>query len=116
MESVIAGFATKDGVNGADWCLKHNGKLPDYYITLDELYALGYGWGKVPRKFAPGKMITRGTYYNHDGHLPDAPGRIWNEADINYYDGKRNKHRIYWSNDGLIFVSYDHGKTFFEIT
>lgn len=115
MRSIIAGFATRDGINGADWWLKHYGRLPDYYITLDKLYALGYGWGKVPRKFAPGKMITRGIYYNDNGHLPDAPGRIWYEADINYYEGKRNKHRIYWSNDGLIFVSYDHGKTFYEV-
>ena len=116
MKSVIAGFATKDGINGADWWLKHNGKLPDYYITLDDLYALGYGWGKVPRKFAPDKMVTRGIYHNKDGHLLEAPGRIWYEADINHYEGKRNKHRIYWSTDGLIFVTYDHGKTFIEVT
>lgn len=116
MRSVIAGQGTKDGINGADWWLKHYGRLPDYYITMDDLYALGYGWGQVPRKYAPGKMVTRGIYHNNDGHLPKAPGRIWYEADINYYEGKRNKHRIYWSNDGLIFVTYDHGKNYYEIT
>ena len=115
MKSVVAGFGTKDGINGADWWLKYKGRLPDYYITLDGLYALGYGWGEVPRKFAPGKMVTRGIYHNKDGHLPDASGRIWYEADINYYEGKRHKHRVYWSNDGLIFVTYDHGKTFYEV-
>ena len=48
--------------------------------------------------------------------MPVALGRIWYEADFNYYEGRRNQHRIYFSNDGLIFVSYDHGRTdFYEI-
>lgn len=29
--------------------------------------------------------------------------------------GKRNTQRILWSNDGLIFVTYDHYDTFYEI-
>lgn len=36
-------------------------------------------------------------------------------AAINYYEGQRNRHRIVWSNDGLIFVTYDHYETFYEI-
>jgi hypothetical protein len=43
-------------------------------------------------------------------------GRIWYEADINYDDGYRNHQRILYSNDGLIFVSYDHYQTYYEIT
>ena len=38
-----------------------------------------------------------------------------NEADINYTPGKRNSQRILWSNDGLIFVTYDHYETFYGI-
>ncbi len=49
-------------------------------------------------------MITIGEYKNNNGHLPNLPGRIWYEADINYYEGRRNKHRILWSNDGLVMV------------
>lgn len=60
-------------------------------------------------------MVTMGTYQNMNGRLPDISGRIWYEADINYYEGKRNKHRLLWSNDGLIFVTYDHYETFYEI-
>lgn len=115
MESVIAGYGTKDGIKGADWWLKHYGKLPDYYISWDDLYSLGYKRGKSPRKFAPEMMIDGGIYDNENGHLPEAPGRIWHEADINYYEGHRNDHRIVWSNDGLIFVTYDHYHTFYEI-
>lgn len=100
---------------GADWWIKRRGHLPDYYITLDELRELGRRDGKSPVKYAPGKMITRGIYKNTNGHLPDAFGRIWYEADINYYEGKRNKHRLVWSNDGLMFVTYDHYMSFYVV-
>ena len=115
MKSVIAGFGTKDVINGADWWLKHNGRLPDYYISWDVLYARGHKYAKPPRQKAPGMMIYGGEYDNENGHLPSVPGRTWYEADINYYEGHRNNHRIVWSNDGLIFVTYDHYHTFYEI-
>lgn len=35
-------------------------------------------------------------------------------ADINYKFGFRGNDRIVFSNDGLIFVTYDHYKTFIE--
>lgn len=60
-------------------------------------------------------MMTRGIYQNRNKHLPYKLGRIWYEADINYYEGRRNRHRLLWSNDGLIFVTYDHYATFYEI-
>lgn len=115
MEAITAGTATFKGVHGADYTLKHTGELPEYYI--DKADALLQGWkpGKWPSNFIPGKMISGGIYYNDDGHLPGAPGRIWYEADINYKTGKRNTQRIVWSNDGLIFVTYDHYETFYEI-
>lgn len=115
MESVEAGNATKKGDEGADYWLKHFGKLPEYYVSSRDLEKLGWRYGKRPSKFAPGKMYSKGVYENSDGHLPDAPGRIWYEADINYYEGRRNRHRVLWSNDGLIFVTYDHYETFYEI-
>ena len=60
----------------------------------------------------PGKMITKGVYKNRNGHLPTAPGRIWYEADINYKGGFRGMTRVVYSNDGLIFVTYNHYFTF----
>lgn len=113
MEAVESGYGTKDGQNGADYWMKYFADLPEYYITEEELVALGWKWGKSPAKFAPGKMLTRGIYKDH--HLPQIPGRIWYEADINYYSGRRNGHRLLWSNDGLLFVTYDHYETFLEI-
>ena len=115
MKAVEAGYATKDGQYGADYWIKYVASLPKYYITEDELIALGWRRGKASAKFAPGKMATMGIYRNDDNHLPQIPGRIWYEADIHYYSGRRNGHRLLWSNDGLLFVTYDHYETFPEI-
>lgn len=117
MEALKAGTATDNKLDGADFWLKYKGKLPEYYITENQ--AKKSGW--IPKEgnlatTCPNKMITRGIYKNHEGHLPESPGRIWYEADLNYKFGFRNLQRVLWSNDGLIFVSYDHYKTFYEIT
>lgn len=61
-------------------------------------------------------MIIGGDIYrNRSGHLPQADGRIWYEADINYTGGYRSRHRMLYSNDGFVFVTYDHYETFVEI-
>ena len=116
LEAIIAGKATNNGMNGADLWLKEFGKLPPSYISESE--ALGLGWknwlGNLS-SVAPGKMMTKGVYKNRDGHLPASEGRVWYEADINYTCGFRGNSRILFSNDGLIFVTYDHDHTFSEI-
>lgn len=61
-------------------------------------------------------MIGGNLYENRDYKLPIKAGRIWYEADINYISDYRNRERILYSSDGLIFVSYDHYKTFYEVT
>lgn len=115
MKSLPAGSATDLGINGADWCLKFYNKLPEYYITFERAKELGWEGKKGNlAKVAPGKMVT-GVYENRDKHLPEKPGRIWQEADINYKNGVRNCERILFLNDGLVFVTYDHYKTFIEI-
>lgn len=116
MEAAQAGTASKDKTDGADYWIKYYGKLPDDYVTKDEALALGWK-GRLGNlhDVAPWMMIGGGIYENRNGHLPDAPGRIWYEADINYQSGYRNGHRILYSNDGLIFATYDHYWTFVEI-
>ncbi len=116
MKSVKAGTATTKGLDGADWILKFESKLPDYYLTGAD--AKVNGW--IPQMAnlgvtCPNKMIFSGEYKNRNSHLPCKEGRIWYEADINYRFGYRNSQRVIYSNDGLIFVTYDHYKTFFEI-
>ncbi len=115
MNAAKAGTCSKEGQNGADWYLWNGRGLPDYYIHIDDLLQRGWKFGDSPVKYAPGKMIDGGAFQNRNGHLPSAPGRIWYEADLNYYNGKRNRHRIVYSNDGLIFVTYDQYETFIEV-
>ncbi len=115
MESIEAGNATNNGKDGADYWLKYYGYLPEYYISRPQLEELGWIQGDRPSKFAPGKMFGGDVYDNDDRELPNKIGRVWYEANINYIIGRRNLHRIMWSNDGLIFVTYDHYRTFYEI-
>ena len=114
--AVFPGYATRNGLDGADYWLKYFGKLPEYYITKQE--AKTQGWKPATGNFDDvfsGMMIGGDIYKNRNGHLPQADGRVWYEADINYTNGYRNRHRILFSNDGLIFVTYDHYETFWEV-
>lgn len=116
MQAVASGYATLEGTAGADYWLKNYQCLPSNYITKKD--ALDSGW--IPEKgnfdeILPGKAIGGSVYYNRNGHLPSESGRIWYEADINYTSGFRGAERILYSNDGLIFVTYDHYESFVEV-
>ncbi len=113
---IQAGFATDKGEEGADYWLLVHGKLPKYYISKEEAERLG--WIKKKGNLAevlPGRMIGGDIFYNDKGKLPDLPGRVWHEADVDYTGGRRNKKRILFSNDGLIFFTDNHYLTFTEI-
>ena len=117
MRTKIAGTATDRGYNGADVSLFYTNRLPNYYVTKNVAYAAG--WKRNHKQLddvLPGKMIGGDIFANSSSKLPSAPGRIWREADINYVGGGRNSQRILYSNDGLVFVTYDHYQTFYEIT
>ena len=116
LKARFAGTATRNMNNGADWWLKKFSKLPAYYINKSEAKNLGYNpiLGNLSI-VAPGKMLAKGEYKNYNRHLPSASDRVWYEADINYVRGYRGSDRIVYSNDGLIFVTYDHYNTFCEI-
>ena len=115
MNTVNSGKCSKEGKNGADWWLIKENALPSYYISKDDLLAAGWYYGKEPAKYAPGKMVFGGIFRNDEGLLPEKAGRVWFEVDLNYYRGKRNGHRLLWSNDGLFFVTYDHYQSFLEV-
>ena len=116
MRTKRVGTATEDGWNGADAWLMYQGRLPSNYITKQE--AIDLGWDKRKKNLAqkcPGKMIGGDLYRNDELKLPVGDNRIWFEADFDFVDGFRNSKRILFSNDGLIFVSYDHAQTFYEL-
>lgn len=117
MRTKKAGTATDQGVNGADIYLMQYRKLPDYYVTREFAENAGWvNWKGNLHTILPNCMIGGNVYKNRDGKLPHANGRIWYEADINYNGGFRNRQRLLYSNEGLIFASYDHYQTFYEIT
>ncbi len=92
-------------------------ELPPYYVTKEE--AEKQGWIKNAGNLAevlPGFSVGGNVFHNNEERLPKKNGRVWFEADINYIEGYRNHQRILYSNDGLIFVTYDHYQTFYEIT
>ncbi|NLM35230.1 MAG: ribonuclease [Clostridiales bacterium] len=88
-------------------------ELPPNFITKKEAQKLGWDSSKgnlweVTEKKSIGGDIFR----NLEGLLPEAKGRIYYECDINYNGGYRGPERIVYSNDGLIYYTNDHYKTF----
>ena len=114
--TIKIGTATIDGSFGADKWLYLYKTLPGNYITKEN--AKKKGWHNLVgnlRKVIPGATIGGNIYYDYGNKLPQKPGRVWHEADINYTGGYRNQHRIIYSNDGLMFATYDHYETFYEL-
>ncbi|MGG4404019.1 ribonuclease domain-containing protein [Paenibacillus amylolyticus] len=99
----------------ADYISEHN-ELPPNYITKKEARELGWepSEGNL-REVAPGKSIGGDVFGNREGLLPKKKGRIWYEADINYSGGRRGSDRILYSNDGLIYQTTDHYKSFEQL-
>jgi len=87
------------------------GHLPSNFITKDEAEAAGWTGGAVG-KVLPGKSIGGDRYYNREGLLPKAPGRVWTECDVGDRRNTRGGERIVFSNDGLIYYSADHYDSF----
>lgn len=88
------------------------GHLPSNYITKKEAEKLGWSGGSL-EKYAKGKCIGGSRYGNYEGTLPSKKGRTYTECDIDTL-GKKNRgaKRIVFSNDGLIYYTDDHYKTF----
>ncbi|MGM9583379.1 MAG: ribonuclease domain-containing protein, partial [Phascolarctobacterium sp.] len=90
-------------------------KLPHNYITKNQAKKLGWQTKGTLDTVAPGKSIGGDRYGNYEGLLPKKNGRTWTECDIDYVKGNRNAKRIVFSNDGLIYYTGDHYKTFTKL-
>ena len=89
------------------------GKLPSNYVTKKE--AQSKGWDSKEgnlNEVLPGMSIGGDKFGNREGLLPRDKNRKYYECDVNYKEGFRNGERIVYSNDGLIFYTSDHYKTF----
>ncbi len=84
-------------------------ELPENYITKREARSLG--WDAASGNLhdvAPGKSIGGDPFGNREGILPDG---TWYECDVNYSGGYRGSERLLFSEDGMIYVTYDHYET-----
>ncbi len=97
-----------------DWLFSHDFTLPDNFITKAEARALGWPGGDLWR-YAPGMSIGGDRFGNLEGHLPTAKGRQYYECDCWYTGGSRDRYRIVYSNDGLVFYTEDHYNTFVQM-
>lgn len=88
------------------------GHLPDNFITKKDAQALGWPGGSL-EPYAPDKCIGGSRFGNYEGLLPEVDGRTYTECDIDTLGAdSRGAKRIVFSNDGLIYYTEDHYKSF----
>ena len=89
------------------------GHLPDNYITKNE--ARDLGWDSSQGNLwdvAPGKSIGGDRFGNYEGLLPEGNYR---ECDVNYEGGYRGAERLIYSQDGSVYYTNDHYKSFTQL-
>ena len=91
-------------------------QLPPNFISKLEAQKLGWDQAKGNLwQVADRKSIGGDRFANREGKLPVASGRQYYECDIDYRGGFRGAKRLVYSNDGLVFYSEDHYKTFRQL-
>lgn len=91
--------------------VKQNHRLPDYYLTKNE--ARKQGWNPSKGNLCevlPGKAIGGDKFGNREGRLPG--GEKYFEADVNYHCGGRNADRIIYTENGDVYLTKNHYKSF----
>lgn len=91
--------------------VKANQKLPEYYLTKGE--ARNKGWIASKGNLCdvlPGRAIGGDKFSNREKTLPT--GNQYFEADVNYNCGNRNADRIVFTNNGEVWLTHDHYKSF----
>ncbi len=87
-------------------------KLPKNYITKQEARALGWSGGDL-RPYIKDHSIGGDRFGNYEGLLPKKPGRVYYECDIDAQNkASRGAKRIVYSNDGLVYYTFDHYESF----
>ena len=111
-EALIEENGTYDSAKEVALYIHTYNKLPSNYITKKEAKSLGWNGGSL-EEYAPGKCIGGDRYGNYEGLLPEKKGRSYTECDIGTLGkSSRGAKRIVFSNDGLIYYTKDHYKTF----
>jgi len=91
--------------------VKQNHRLPEYYITKNEARKLGWNASKGNLcDVLPGKAIGGDKFGNREKKLPQ--GEKYYEADVNYSCGNRNADRIIFTENGDVYLTKNHYKSF----
>jgi len=121
MASRLAAFARAlqlrdvDGFVETVRSLRTENRLPPRYVTKREAEALGWKPGEDLCRMARGRVIGGDRVHNRERRLPEARGRTWREADLDFDCGRRGARRLVFSSDGLIYVTVDHYESFREV-
>ena len=95
--------------------LSRTGKLPSNYVTKEVAAKNGWRPGKSINNFISNGQLGGDIFRNTSNVLPNAPGRVWYEADIGLKStmsrSKQPGTRLLYSNDGKMYISTDHYKT-----
>ncbi len=86
------------------------GRLPRNYVTKSEAKQQ---FGSNYKAMKAGYRIGGDTFQNREGLLPKKNGRQYYESDIVAEGGTdRGAYRIVFSNDGLVYYTHDHYRSF----
>jgi hypothetical protein len=89
------------------------GHLPGNYITKGKAENLGWDSSKGNLwDVAPGKSIGGNRYGNYEGALPKGS---YKECDVNYNGGYRGPERLVYDDQGHVYYTEDHYKTFVQL-
>jgi hypothetical protein len=113
--AALAAFDDPASVQTVIEAVRRTGRLPDHYVTKREAEALGWRPGGDLCDVAQGRVIGGDRFQNREGRLPDAQGRRWFEADLDFACGRRGAKRLVYSSDGLIYLTVDHYESFVEV-
>ncbi len=114
--AALAAFDDPASVQAVIDTVRQTGRLPDRYVTKREAETLGWQPGSDLCDVAPNRVIGGDRFHNREGRLPDAQGRRWFEADLDFACGRRGAKRLVYSSDGLIYLTVDHYESFVEVT
>ncbi|OAB33533.1 ribonuclease [Paenibacillus glacialis] len=95
--------------------LRQTGQLPSNYITKTVAEQNGWRPGKALNNSVQGGQVGGDVFQNTTKVLPEAPGRVWYEADIGLSNtmsrSKQPGTRLLYSNDGQMYITNDHYET-----
>ena len=107
-------YGTYSGAEDVAYYLHVYGHLPDNYITKAEAEDAGWVASKGNLwKVAYGACIGGDRFGYYEGLLPK--GEKYYECDVNYEGGYRGEERLIFTDDGDVYYTNDHYKSFTKL-